>query len=53
MIKVTKYINRFDGYPFYIAKATKLDRRATGDTRKLALKNLKNVIRKINKKIVL
>jgi hypothetical protein len=45
MIEVKEYTNGFDGYPFYIAKATKINKIATGITKRNALHNLRNAIR--------
>ena len=45
MIVVKEYINDFDGYLLYLAKATKIDKVATGITKRNALNNLRNVIR--------
>lgn len=44
MIKVKEYINKFDGVPFYMAEATKIHKKATGNTKKNVLKNLKYAI---------
>lgn len=41
MIKIKEYMNEFDGVPFYIAEATKLNKKASGNTKRLALNNLK------------
>ena len=45
MITTKEYRNDFGGGKFYIAEATVIKKRVTGDTRKEALKNLKDIMR--------
>lgn len=50
MIKVTEMKNGLSAYPFYIAEATKMNVRSTGNNEFQALKNLRNEIEKRIKK---
>ena len=50
MITVIKIYDDLNVYGWYLAKATKLRKMASGDTKEHALRNLKNLIRTINKK---
>ena len=45
MIKTIKYQNDFNLSDFYVAKATKINKMASGKTREMALINLKRVIK--------
>jgi len=44
MIRLKEYKNEFDGVTFYMAEATKIHKKATGNTKRNALNNLKNAI---------
>jgi len=50
MIKVKEHVNDYFGNHFFIAEATKINKKVTGNTKSNALKNLKNLIREIIRK---